>query len=99
MKLIKTFLSHSDSIKYIGKESNELETSDVVGVFSDDTLQYVDHQKRLRKIVENLTEEKSIGLGISRRMYYYLKHKLHNNEIIILNSKTIKKISQAFPYY
>lgn len=97
--LRRRFLTiNSDSIHYIGKESNELETSDVVGVSLDDTIQYVNHQKRLRKIIENLTEEKSRELGISRRMYYYLKKKLQQKDIINIQSKTIKRINQVFPY-
>ena len=91
--------NNQDSIHYIGKESNELDTSGVVGVSLDDTIQYVNHQKKLRKIIENLTEEKSIELGISRRMYYYLKKKLQSKDIINIQSKTNERVSQAFPYY
>ena len=92
MKLIKTFLSHSDSIKYIGKESNELDTSEVVGVSLEDIIQYVNHQKRLRNIIENLTLEKSLEIGISRRTFFYLKKKLKTTAPIKPKEKILKLI-------
>jgi len=64
-----------NSIHYIGKESNELDNSEVLGVSKDDTVEYVDEQKKLRMIIENLTLEKALEIGISRREFYYLKNK------------------------
>ena len=83
---------NQDSIHYIGKESNELETSDVVGVSSDDTIQYVNYQKRLRKIIENHTLKKVLEIGISRRTFFYLKKKIKEGKQIKLKKKISKKI-------
>ena len=82
-----------DSIHYIGKESNELDTSEVVGVSLDDTIQYVNNQERLRVIIGNLTEEKSKTLGFSRRTYFYLKSKIRKNETISLRGKTFNVLN------
>lgn len=84
--------NNQDSIHYIGKESNELDTSGVVGVSLDDTIQYVNHQKKLREVIENLTEEKSRELGISRRTFFYIKQKTKNSSIININKHTMRKI-------
>ncbi|MCH7647091.1 MAG: hypothetical protein IIA83_00580 [Thaumarchaeota archaeon] len=83
---------NKNSIRYIGKESNELEQSDVFGVSFEDTIQYVNHQKKLRVIIENLTLEKALERDISRRTFYYLKKKLGNKKQIKFKEKTLKKI-------
>lgn len=55
-----------NSICYIGKESNELEKSEFLGVFKEDTLEYVNHQKKLREIIADLTLEMALKkLGIN----------------------------------
>lgn len=87
-----------NSIRYVGKESNELEKSEILGALKQDTIEYVEHQNKPRVIIKKLTLEKSLELGLSRRMYFYLKKKSQNKDIINLHSKTIRRISQAFPY-
>lgn len=77
-------------IKYIGKESNELEESEVVGVSKEDTLEYVNQQEKLRKIIGNLTLEKVLEIGMSRREFFYLKKKCENNRQITLKEKIMK---------
>jgi hypothetical protein len=83
---------NSDSIHYIGKESNELEKSDVMGVSSDDTIQYVNFQKKIRENIVNLDLDKALEIGISRRSFFYLKTKLNRNTPITLKKKNIRKI-------
>ena len=73
---------NQDSIRYIGKESNELEQSEIFGVSKNDTLEYVDFQKKLRKIIENLTLDKASEIGLDKREFYRLKNKLENDKII-----------------
>lgn len=82
----------NSSIHYIGKESNELEKSEFLGVFKEDTLEYVNFQKKLRKIIDNLTLEKALKIGISRRTFFYLKNKFEGINSIILKEKTLRKI-------
>ena len=62
----------------------------------DYQVQITHEKKDLRRIIEQLTEDKAKEIGISRRMYYYLKKKVLNNEKIKLKDKTIKKINTMF---
>lgn len=78
------------SIRYIGKESNELEESEVVGVSKKDTVEYVNQQKKIREIIEGLTLEKALELGISRRAYFDLKQKIRNNILFTVKKRTLK---------
>ena len=64
----------------------------MVGVSSDDTIQYVNHQKRLRKIIENLDLGKAVEIGISRRTFFYLKIRLNSEKSIMLKNKILKKL-------
>lgn len=83
---------NKNSIRYIGKESNELEQSEIFGVSSKDTIQYVNHQKKLREIIENLTLKKSELLGIPRRTYFDWKKKIKEGIPINLKKKMSEKI-------
>ena len=82
-----------DSIKYIGKEANNLEFSMVRGAFAEDSNEYVNEQKKLREIITSLTLEKALKIGIDRREFYRLKKKLESDRIIILRKKTLEQIS------
>ena len=81
-----------DSIKYVGKEVNELEFSRVRGVFAEDNNEYVNHQKILREKIMKLTLEKASEIGIDRREFYRLKKKLKSDKPIVLRGKTLQKI-------
>ncbi len=80
------------SIRHIGKESNELEQSEIFGVSKDDTIQYVNHQKKIKEIIEKLTSEKALEIGMDRREFYRLKNKLKDNKPIVLRKNTLEKI-------
>lgn len=83
---------NKDSIRYIGKESNELEKSEYFGVFKEDTLEYVDFQKRLREIIRNLTLEKALDKNISRRTYFDWKKKISEDKSLKLKNSTMSKL-------
>jgi len=55
-------------------------------------IEYVDFQKKLRKIIDNLTEEKAKELGISRRTLFDWKKKIKNNKSINLKNKLKEKL-------
>ena len=82
-----------NSIRYIGKESNELEISKILGVSEEYTIEYVNLQKKLRTIIGKLTLKIAEKLGISRREYYYLKSKLKQLGTIKLKEKTLHKLA------
>ena len=84
-----------NSIHYIGKESNNLEQSEVLRVSKKDTIEYVDFQKKLRKIIENLTLDKASKIGLDKREFYRLKNKLERDKPIILRTKILEKLLKA----
>ena len=85
-----------DCIKYIGKEANNLEFSMIRGVFTEDNNEYVNHQKKLREIIDSLTLEKALEIGIDRREFYRLKKKLKSDKDILLRKKTLQTLTNFF---
>lgn len=83
-------------IMHIGKEANDLEKSGIFGVSESDTLEYVDFQKKLRKIIESLTLEKALMMNISRRSFFYLKKKIMSSEPLVLKQKILQKLMSLF---
>ncbi|MGI0046644.1 MAG: hypothetical protein ACREBB_05590 [Nitrosotalea sp.] len=81
-----------DSIRYIGKETNELEESDVVGVSKENTVEYVNQQKKIREIIESLTLEQALEIGISRRTFFDWKWKIKNGISFTVKKRTLRKL-------
>ncbi len=70
---------NQESIRYIGKESNELEQSEIFGVAKKDTVEYVNYQKKLRKIIDELTLEKALeSQEYLEENFFILKRNLEN---------------------
>ncbi|HEY4680539.1 MAG TPA: hypothetical protein VIH04_04660 [Nitrosarchaeum sp.] len=84
---------NQDSVRYIGKESNELEQSEIFGVSKNDTMEYIDFQKKIRKIIENLTLDKALEIGLDEREFYRLKNKLESDKPIVLRKKILKRLN------
>ena len=55
-------------------------------------MEYVDYQKRLREIIENLTLDEALEIVISRREFFYLKNKLESSTTIKLKEKILNKL-------
>ncbi|NDB89036.1 MAG: hypothetical protein EB164_09045, partial [Thaumarchaeota archaeon] len=81
-----------ESIKYVGKEINELETSTVFGVSKEDSIEYENQDEKIRRFIEDLTEEKARELGIARRTYFDWKRKLKESKPINLKNMILRKI-------
>ena len=75
-----------ESIKYVGKEIHDLESSKVFGV-SDDPITYENEQEKICRIIEELTLEKAVQLGIPRRTYFDWKRKIREGMPIVLKNK------------
>jgi len=80
-----------ESVKYVGKEVHDLESSKVFGV-SDDSLIYENKQEKLRGMIKKLTLEEAESLGISRRTYFDWKRKIKEGMLINLKSKLMIKL-------
>ena len=55
-------------------------------------IEYVDFQKKLRKIIESLTLDKASEIGLDKREFYRLKNKLESDKSITLRKKILEKL-------
>ena len=75
-----------------GKGVHYLEESMIFGTSKKDSRTYENEQEKLRRIVENLTEEKARELGIASRTLFDWKKKIKNNKSINLKNKLKEKL-------
>jgi len=85
---------NKSSVRYIGKESNELEESEVLGVSDKNYSEYIDKQGKLLEIIDNLTLDVAQSIGIARRTFFDLKKKASSSSLINLKGKTLRKLRQ-----
>ena len=84
-----------DDINFVGKEINDLETSTVTGVSSEDYVYYnKDQEQKIMKRIETLTIEEARSAGISDWQFYYLKKKVALNEMPKFKKKTLSKFQK-----
>ncbi|MFY9301273.1 MAG: hypothetical protein WAO91_08810 [Candidatus Nitrosotenuis sp.] len=88
----KCLVFDKGSVKYVGKEINELESSTVFGVSTDDSIEYENQDEKIRRIIENLTEEQARELGIPRRTYFDWKKKLREKQLLKLKKQLYNKL-------
>lgn len=79
-------------IRYIGKESNQLEQSEIIGVEAENYTTYEDPRSLNNKILA-LKEEDAHKLGISARTLYYWKNKVRENKSINIKNKIVSYIN------
>ena len=60
--------------------------------FAEDSNEYVNEQKKLREIIDGLTSEKALEIGIDRREFYRLKKKLESDKLIVLRKNILEKL-------
>ncbi len=89
--LKRLFLSiQKSSVHYIGKESNEIEESKVLGVSDENYTEYQDIESKILQI----KPAQAFKLGISRTNLITLKKKIRNKIPIRLQARTSAKISR-----
>lgn len=81
-----------ESVKYVGKEINELESSTVFGASKEESVMYENQEEKLRRIIENITEEQAKQLRIPRRTYFDWKQKIKNSIPFTIKKKTLIKL-------
>lgn len=86
------------SICYIGKESNELEETQIVGVSKTNILEYHDQQEKITTMIENLSLEEVLQIGLSKRIYYYWKNKIKQHDTIVIKKNVYKKLEKYFKH-
>ena len=82
-----------NNVTYIGKESNNLEESEVIGVSDDDLVIYGNKTgQKITDAIRELTLKQAKKVGISERNMHYLKGKVKRGEPIVLKKKTVKRL-------
>ena len=67
-----------------------MERSEVFGVSKEDTIEYVNHQKKLREAVTSLTLNGALNIGLDKREFFRLKKKVKSDKSIVLRKKILK---------
>lgn len=80
---------NKNSIRYIGKEANNLEESNIIGDSKDNYTEY----PRIKDSILDIPPNKSYKFGISRRNLINLQNKIRKNIPIKPNNKTLDKIA------
>lgn len=70
-----------------------MEVSEIVGVSKENTVEYVNQQKKIREIIEGLTLEKALELRVSRRAYFDWKMKIRGNIPLKLKKKLESRLN------
>ena len=86
----KHLVFEKESIKYVGKEIHDLESSKVFGVV--DSVIYEDEQEKLYRIIEGLTLEKAKSLDIPKRTFYDWNKKIKEEIPLNLKNKLMIKL-------
>lgn len=86
-----------DNVTYIGKESNNLKESEILGVSDGDYVKYEfkDRTKddlKLKKIIFSMRTKDARHIGLSKRHLFRLKDRLKKGLWIGLRKKTLRKL-------
>ena len=93
LKRLKVRISKS-SIQYIGKESHNIEESNVIGVNQEPYSQYLDIAEKILSI----HPKDSWRIGISRSNLMLLQKKIKQNHLVNLHNTTLQKILNKNSY-
>ena len=82
-----------NDIEHIGKESNNLEESEVIGVSDNDYVIYDNKtEQKITDVIKNMTTKDAKRIGLSKMQMFRLKKKVQHGEQIVLKKKTIHKL-------
>ncbi len=80
-------------IEHIGKESNNLEESEVIGVSDNDYVIYDNKsEQKIIDVIKNMTTKDAMRIGLSKMQMFRLKKKIKDGKKIVLKRKTAKKL-------
>jgi hypothetical protein len=86
-----------DSIRYIGKETNDLEESETVGVSEDNYIEYVNEGRiDWKEVLNCLTPDLAAMAGVSPRNLRYLKQRMKHGEPLKMKPSTKRKILKTW---
>jgi hypothetical protein len=78
-------------IRYVGKESNNLDEASVLGIDDDSYLEY-ENIEDFKQWILSLKPKDVAGDGISQRALYYQKSLIRNGKILNKKQKIVKKL-------
>ena len=82
-----------NDIEHIGKESNNLEESEVIGVSDNDYVIYDNKtEQKIANVIKNMTTKDARRIGLSKIQMFRLKKKIKEGKKIVLKKKTMKKL-------
>ncbi len=85
-----------NDIEHIGKEPNNLEESEVIGVSDNDYVIYDNKtEQKIVDIIRDMTTKDARHIGLSKRHLFRLKKKISEGKRIVLKRKTLKKLSDV----
>ena len=80
-------------IEHIGKESNNLEESEVIGVSDNDYVIYDNKSaQKITDVIRNMTTKDAKHIGLSKMQMFRLKKKIKEGKNIALKRKTVKRL-------
>jgi hypothetical protein len=80
-------------IEYIGKESNNLEETEVIGVSDNDYVIYDNKtEQKITDVIKNMITKDAKRIGLSKMQMFRLKKKIKEGKKIVLRRKTVKKL-------
>ncbi|MDE1825337.1 MAG: hypothetical protein KGH61_01675 [Candidatus Micrarchaeota archaeon] len=82
-----------NDIEHIGKESNNIEESEVIGVSDSDYVVYDNKtEQKITDAIKNMTTKDAKRIGLSKRHLFRLKKRINEEKKIELKKKTMKKL-------
>ena len=85
----------ADRIRYIGKESNNLDEVSVLGIDEDSYLEY-ENFKEFYEWILSLKPRDVKDVGISKKTLWNIKHKIRNNENFKHKSKPLRTLRKLY---
>jgi len=90
-----------DRIRYIGKESNNLDEASVIGMKKDDYTEYTkDHEiansEDFKQWILTLKPKDVMDKGISHQALYYQKSLIRNGKSLNIKQKVVKILLQLY---
>ena len=86
-----------NDIEHIGKESNNLEESEVIGVSDNDYVIYDNKtEQKITDVIKNMTTKDARRIGLSKRHLFRLKKGIKEGKKIVLKRKMMNKLNNPY---
>ena len=85
------------SVRYIGKETNDLEESEIVAVTDDNYTEYIDQRKiQWSDVIDSITPDLAAIACISRRNLSYMKRAVKQGLPLRMKPATKQKLLKVY---